>query len=280
MPLTLRWKRLFPSGRLSQLSFSRKAPGEEFPLHDHDFPEVFWIAEGEVDHTINGQTSRLVRGDLMFIRAQDTHHFLGAGTSGGGVIANFAIRPDLVTAFRRRYFPQGRHAWWTRSAVPPLLSLNPADVHALEQAARELGAHTRPDRLATDRFLHELFHLLRASRREAPGAAEPAWLADARRALRDPQHLAAGVPRLASLAGCSPEHLARTVRRVHGVTPTDLVNRQRLDWAAGELMFTGREITEVALAAGFESLSHFYHLFRRQHGVPPRQFRLRARALT
>lgn len=279
MSLTLRWKRLFPLGRLSQLALSRKAPGEEFPLHDHDFPEVFWIAEGEVKHTINGVTAVLRRGDLLFVRAADRHAFVGSGAQGG-VIANFAVRADLVARLRKRYFATAAIAWWIPGTVPPRIPLSAADTHALNQAAREMVAHADPDLLATERFLLNLFELLRRHDNARPPADEPGWLTDARRAIRDPQHLAKGVPQLARLAGCSPEHLARTVRRVHRATPTELVNRERLDWAAAELMFTGRGIADVALAAGFESLSHFYHLFRRHHGVTPRQFRLRARTLS
>jgi AraC-like DNA-binding protein len=40
-----------------------------------------------------------------------------------------------------------------------------------------------------------------------------------------------------------------------------------------------KDIADIAAAAGFESLSHFYHLFQKQHGVTPRQFRERFRTL-
>jgi len=277
--MTLRWRRLFPHGRLAQISWSRKAPGEEFPLHDHDFPEVFWVAEGELEHAINGSTERLRRGELIFIRPADRHGFVGCG-AGGGVLINLAVRTDLVDRLRRRHCPASRETWWDPSPRPARILLTAAELHALDQAARELAAPAEPDLLETERFLLNLFHLLRQREGAPRPQDEPGWLTAARQTLTDPAHLAEGVAHLTRRAGCSPEHLARTVRRVHGLTPTELVNRQRLDWAAGELMFTGRGIADVALAAGFESLSHFYHLFRRQHGVTPRQFRLRARALT
>jgi AraC family cel operon transcriptional repressor len=279
MSMTLRWKRLFKEARMAQMSQARKAPGEEFPLHDHDFPEVFWISEGTVEHTINGQQATMTRGELVFVRAPDRHHFLGSQPKGG-VISNLAVRADVAAHLRTRYFPDATHAWWTTAGIPSTIRLTAGELHALDQAAREIGATPNPDLLATERFLLNLFHLLRRRETHVQLEAEPAWLAEARGALADPRHLAAGVHKLAQLAGCSAEHLARTVRRVHGMTPTDLVNRQRLDWAAGELMFSTTSITDIAAAAGFESLSHFYHLFRARHGVPPRQFRRRAQPLT
>lgn len=279
MPLTLRWNRLMSPHRLAQLSWSRKAVGEEFPLHDHDYPEVFWIADGVMQHAVNGVTTELERGRLVFIRPSDCHRFLGTGDHGG-TVCNFALRRDVLARVRRRYFSRLRGAWWQDAAMPAGVQLSGAELRMLDQAAREL-ANVRTLTIAeVDRFLLNLFHLLRERESPERHAREPAWLATARQAMVDPQKLAGGVSELVRLAGCSAEHLARTVRRVHGVTPTELVNQQRLDWAAVELQFSSRGITDISLAAGFESLSHFYHLFRRQHGVTPRQFRLRAHALT
>lgn len=277
MHLTLRWNRLFSPERVANLSWSRKSPGEEFPLHDHDFPEVFWIAEGALRHEINGVATDLPRGQLVFVRSADCHGFRGIG-SRPGVVCNFAVRPDVAEHLRQRYFGGLDGAWWQTKAATPL-ALAASELHHLDQAARELGTMADPDLHLAERFLLNLFHLVRQHGRPAAVHAEPAWLSAARAAMAEPRHLARGVPQLVRLAGCSAEHLARTVRRVHGVTPTAMVNELRLNWAGAELQYSGREIAEIALAAGFESLSHFYHLFQRRHGVTPRQFRIRARVL-
>lgn len=276
--MTLRWNRLFSPRRVGQIAWSTKGPGEIFPLHDHDFPEVFWIAEGTLRHEVNGMVEDLERGRLVFIRPRDRHSFLGIGARGG-VICNFAVRPDIVGHLRKRYFPSKRIGWWSAAPLPKSLTLAAAELHTLNLAARELAALGEPTLANAERFLLNLFHVVQSRERVRRIALEPPWLTTARTAMHDPGHLNTGVPKFAQLAGCSAAHLARTVRRVHGVTPTDLVNELRLGWAASELQFSSREIAEIALSAGFESLSHFYHLFRRQHGVTPRQFRLRARAL-
>jgi AraC family cel operon transcriptional repressor len=278
MHLTLRWDRLFSPQRAGHLAWSRKAPGEEFPLHDHDFPEVFWVSEGSLWHEINGLATDLTRGQLVFIRPADRHGFRGIG-GRAGVVCNFATRPDVVAHLRQRYFAAWPGAWWHAGRVPVAVALSAAELHTLDHAAREFATVAEPDLHTTERFLLNLLHVVRQHGQPARLGSEPAWLARARAAMAEPRHLTHGVPRLVRLAGCSPEHLARTVRRIHGVTPTELVNQLRLAWAGAELQFSSREIAEIALAAGFESLSHFYHLFRRQHGVPPRQFRVRARAL-
>lgn len=276
--MTLRWNRLFSDRRVGQISWARKGSGEIFPLHDHDFPEVFWISEGKLRHEVNGTASDVDRGQLFFIRPEDRHSFLGLGETGG-VVCNFAVRPDITDHFRKRYFPKLRTAWWHKDPLPWSVPLAAAELHTLDLAARELAALGEPTLANAERFLLNLFHVVQSRERVQRIGLEPVWLTTARAAMNDPRHLSGGVPQLVKLAGYSPEHLARTVRRVHGVTPTDLVNELRLGWAAAELQFSSREIADIALAAGFESLSHFYHLFRRMHGVTPRVFRLRARTL-
>ena len=56
-------------------------------------------------------------------------------------------------------------------------------------------------------------------------------------------------------------------------TPSQLVNDIRLEYAARCLMQSKAEIMDICADAGFDSLSHFYHLFRAYFGISPRQFR-------
>ena len=67
--------------------------------------------------------------------------------------------------------------------------------------------------------------------------------------------------------GRSPFHAARVFRRVVGETVHRHLNRVRLRAASLELE-PGR-LTEIALAAGFSSHSHFTHAFRAEFGRAP-----------
>ena len=83
-----------------------------------------------------------------------------------------------------------------------------------------------------------------------------------------------GVRALFELAGRTPEHVARTLKKHTGKTPTDLVNEARMAYASGQLQTTTREILDIAMESGFSSLSHFYALFRRTFGLSPHRYRL------
>jgi AraC family cel operon transcriptional repressor len=83
---------------------------------------------------------------------------------------------------------------------------------------------------------------------------------------------------LARLAGRSPEHVARQLRACAGLRPVDLVTEARIDHATARLALSEMPILDIALECGFDSLSHFYRVFRRKRGETPRAYRLRSQA--
>ena len=101
----------------------------------------------------------------------------------------------------------------------------------------------------------------------------PDWLAQACERIQRPDLFALGAPGLVKAAGRSAEHVARSVRTFLGMTPSDFVNRVRMQHAARELRVTNRPIADIALECGLNNLSHFYALFRQAHGAPPRAYR-------
>lgn len=94
------------------------------------------------------------------------------------------------------------------------------------------------------------------------------------------QHLDEPLPleRLAEVAGFSPFHFHRVFAGMLGETLKQHVKRLRLERAAMLLRQTGRSVTEVAFACGYETHEAFTRAFRGAFGVPPSHFRVLASA--
>ena len=69
-----------------------------------------------------------------------------------------------------------------------------------------------------------------------------------------------------ALAGRSPEHTARVLREHSGSTPTEFVNRLRIEHAARLLCTTEKNILETALDCGFENQGYFHRSFKARFG--------------
>jgi len=68
-------------------------------------------------------------------------------------------------------------------------------------------------------------------------------------------------------------HLCRVFHRATGLRFREYVGRLRAEYARNLLEGTDRPITDIAFAAGFQSLSQFNRVFRAIHGVAPRDLR-------
>lgn len=78
---------------------------------------------------------------------------------------------------------------------------------------------------------------------------------------------------LARRSGLSPARFARLVKRIFGITPTQLITKTRLAAASRLLRETRHSVAEVAVQCGFYDHSAFTRAFRSTTGVTPSQFR-------
>jgi len=78
---------------------------------------------------------------------------------------------------------------------------------------------------------------------------------------------------MASLSNRSLASFKRDFQRHYQSAPRQWINRQRLEHAQMLLNNTDRQVSDVALACGFESVSHFIRIFRKAFGVTPRALR-------
>ena len=244
--------------------------------HDHNFPEVFWVEAGWGWHFINGMKRELRPGHLILISPKDCHAF-AAGNGSGLRIANVAFFRKSWRYVHQRYFP----------ASP--------DPFELSEEAREfcLWGHSRSclDRLAEnfgspgrnivqiEGFLLELGNMILFKNKESRDYSMPDWLVRACHDICMPDYLAGGTRAFASLAGRTPDHVARAAKRWLKKTPSEIVNEARMEYAAARLVSSDETILNIALQCGFNNLAHFYMLFQKRFHTTPRQYRLGGRRI-
>lgn len=86
---------------------------------------------------------------------------------------------------------------------------------------------------------------------------------------------------LASVAGFSVSHFHRIFKQSAGESMATYTRRARLERAARKLRAGAVDITEVALAAGYDTHAAFSKAFKQQFGLTPSAFRqLGCRAAT
>ena len=100
----------------------------------------------------------------------------------------------------------------------------------------------------------------------------PKWFSDLIAEMNLKENFILGLPKMIELAHISQEHLNRIFRKYLNMTPTEFINKKRIDYSI-ELMLNNHEnITEISYMCGFNNLSHFYHIFKKQFHCSPKQF--------
>jgi len=77
---------------------------------------------------------------------------------------------------------------------------------------------------------------------------------------------------LSDKAHMSESNFYRVFKNEFGVSPIDFINEERISLATRLLRDPDRQIKEVYLECGFNSLSYFNRLFKRKNQASPRQF--------
>jgi len=78
---------------------------------------------------------------------------------------------------------------------------------------------------------------------------------------------------LAARAGLSAARFARLVKRVHGISPMQLITKTRITAGARLLRETKSGVAEIALDCGFADHSAFTRAFRAVTGLSPTEYR-------
>lgn len=267
-----RWRDLVAKEEWFHLARFRFGRDRISAHHTHDFPEIFWVEHGTALHHINGSTKRLDAGDLVFIRPRDQHH-LSAVNAEGFVLVNLAFARSVLTDFRRRHAAATRRFHHEASVLPTRVPLNRAQLSELTEELARLANASNRGRLSLERFLLGLY-LLIGEPRPIESTPRPDWLAVAMERIQERAFFADGARGLVRASGRSAEHVARTVREHLGCTPSDYVNRVRMNHAARELRLGARSIADIAADCGIGDLAHFYALFRAAFKTTPKRYRL------
>ncbi|HEY1107603.1 MAG TPA: AraC family transcriptional regulator [Opitutaceae bacterium] len=269
------WRDLAVEGEWLHLARFRFLPARASTYHDHDFAEVFWLEDGACLHRINETTQRLGSGDLVLVRPGD-RHVLATVDAAGFALVNLAFDRRVYREFLAKHGATVAALHAPKTSLPWSTTLAPAQRTTLTALLEQL-THAGRGRLALEHFLSGLYLLLaRSVPANGMRSTPPPWLRAALEQARDPTVFQWGAAGLVRASGRSAEHVARVTRAVYGLTPSDLVNRIRMEHAARELRATTRPIVDIALECGIGNLSHFYALFRAAHGLTPKRYRVRA----
>ena len=258
-----------PYFHLTTVEWARnRMPG----YHTHDYPEIFWLTQGECEHFINGRVEYLGVGEIVLMRAADAHLLRPRRGRGRFQFTNLSIAPDSFERLHRQY-PDEVERLYLQGDEPARLRLSRTGLDTLNREVQALSAAVH-GRFVLERTLMLIWSRFLPGRTAGIiGRDIPEWLQRALLQVQEPEFFSRGVTGFVAAAGRCHEHVTRECRRHLGKTPIQLVNESRLRRAAYALRMTSRSVLEITQDCGFENPAQFHRLFNAAFHTTPGRYR-------
>lgn len=241
------------------------------PLHDHDHTELFWVEKGKGFHCVNDKKVPLEKGAIVFIRPSDQHSVTPANNTQI-LLRTLSFFKETADYFRTRYFPKSRKYFWSEEKTPFHDSLD-EDLLEWLNTRFEILYHKPSTNFYLDQFLLSLLEMLGQNDPLLEKKDIPAWLFNVLNQYKTPEHFARGPEGFAAMANRSVEHVSRTIKKHFDMSLSEVINRERMNYAARQLIITDDPIFSIAMDCNFANHGYFYTLFKDYFKITPGEYR-------
>ena len=101
----------------------------------------------------------------------------------------------------------------------------------------------------------------------------PEWLMATVEKTSSEMRFTDGISGMVERSGKTREHLARSLKKYFGKSPSEFINELRLNYIANMLKNSNHKILDIIYGSGFNTVSHASSLFVKQYGVSMSEYR-------
>ena len=278
---TLKGDYFFHHNRLVYVN--RASEDFEVPVHDHDFIEFAFIAEGTGFHHVGGQVHPIHRGQLFCIPIGTPHVFRPASADVAKhplTVYNCVFSPALLGRLAA-FVTDPRLARFIgelRDGASPYFYLSDTDdtIERLMLAMhREFSMPRGASSDYLDTLLIQLFIVVQRLKHDAPSASVRKFTQFDHLLSYMEQHLAEplSLRSLAEISRWSERHLQRLFRQHTEQSFNSYLQALRIQKSCELLRSTALKIGSIAETVGYRDTASFLSVFKRIVGTTPSEYR-------
>ena len=242
-------------------------------MHHHTTHELYFLLKGEREYFIEDQFFKIGEGDLVLIPKQQLHR------TGGKGATRFLIQ--FSDEFISRFF--------TPAATGTLLTGGPTVFRPDEALRDRLGvlfntllteyhkagcsAGTDADPLLAGYLYEILFAMRFAGNAYTKEAYADARVAQVIKYINENYNHITDIEQIADHFFISKYHLCRIFNKNLGIPLITYLNTIKIREACAMMRHGHSNLTDVAMACGFNSSSYFCKVFKNEKGVSPTEYK-------
>lgn len=264
----------FPITSLVGKDFLTQIITDRGNLHHHEFFEFSYVIHGKVKHRTLDNDVYLTNNTLVIVRPTDVHAFDEEGDSRN-CHRDILVTPSFFKSVCDFISPT---IYAKILAAPSVILCN------LQQSAFDLledrltyysSAEKHNPELAKSIAFSALAIIINTflTNESSEQITDSDIYLQILQTMSLPHVLQNGIPALLETLNYSHGHLCRIVKTCSGKTLLSVLTEKRMEFAANLLKSTDDKLTEVAAAVGYDSLSHFISVFKKEIGVSPIRYK-------
>ena len=256
-------------------------PGPLFENHWHEQFQILYFEQGEALIQCNSQSYEIKPDNLMIINSNEMHY----GESRSQNLVYYIVKIDL------NFLLSGHGDFCQTEYISPLLqgrtrfqNYITQDKELTEQIQKIFHEYTQQQmgcELAIKAHLYQIFVLLLRNYQQKSSLKtlqerQQKSLHHLRIVLEYvDKHYSENISlsQLASLSNMSNQHFCRVFKSITGKRPMDYINYLRINKAVGLLEKSDFNISEIAMAVGFDDSNYFSRLFKKYQKTSPSAIR-------
>ncbi len=251
-----------------------------FECHWHDGVELLYVLDGEMEHSVNGESFIMREGDFMFVNAGSIHE--GHATEkkrGKYMTVSFLttlLSPEEHGRVAEKYFGSVMSAENFPLLYLPCESENAVKLIRLcDEVCRLNKERSDCYELEIKAALFKVWAILfsEASKKESAHKS-PVSIDRIKKAVEyigGNYQNKIGLEEIAAECNISKSEFCRSFKKAMRRTPFDYIMDLRVRKSI-ELLEEGKSVTEAALSSGFFDSSYYTKMFKRYMNCTPREY--------
>ncbi len=252
-------------------------------MHFHEFIELAYIVDGEIEHTAGGQTLKIKKGDVLLFDIGTPHGFK-SDNNEEIKITNVTFSPEFLLSIVDDSFIELVQSLFLGGSVgfhDGYLCLTDADTTEIgllieqmleEQASRRPG-YLKIIRSLLTTVIIKIFRLIPKPTSSETVQLEQRLVNDIieytdNHAVKD-----LSVKNISKELFFSPSYLGRLFSRQTGQSLSKFIQDKKLFAAKELLLSTEKPIEEIMYSVGYSDKTHFYDVFLQKYGMKPGEYR-------
>lgn len=260
---------------------------KDYPVHNHDYNELYFILDGTAEHIINNQTFQIKAGDIFIVRNNiDYHEFKNPKNL---ILINIMYDPEnmIVPDNALKQHP-GYQALFIiepklrQNEIRSWLHVDGPEYLFLKNLFSEIEKEYLGTKALQREMICSMFHqlLITLSR-----LFEEVKIVGPQKRIHT---IAAGISyiennflkeitleEISNAALITPRHFNRIFKEAFHITPFEYLIEKRLEHACVMLREGNKPVFRIALESGFNDSNYFSRKFKQKYGETPKNYKVR-----